>query len=280
MNILITGSGRSGSFQIRGVQLGKAIGATVLANAIDIAPFDLVVVVKRTPTDLIERIRRADVPLVWDIVDNWPQQGGGNDWSEADALAWLKAQLQWIRPTAVVAATQAMAGDVERLGVRAIALPHHAMPGIERNPIREHVRTVGYIGGPQYMRRWGDVVARECARRGWVWDTDPLSITDLDIVVGLRDQAGYPPRRWKSAVKMSNAQGSGTPFIGSPEAGYLEQSCGVERFVDTPAQLARALDALEPVAERRRCAEWMLAAAPRLPDVAARYAAWLGGLHA
>jgi hypothetical protein len=69
MNVLVTGSGRSGSWIIRGEQLGRAMGATVLANAIDIGPFDVAVVVKRPPVDLVRRIHTAAVPLVWDIVD-------------------------------------------------------------------------------------------------------------------------------------------------------------------------------------------------------------------
>ena len=52
MNLLVTGSGKSGSWQIRGVELGRAIGATVLANAIDIGPFDVALVVKRSPVVL------------------------------------------------------------------------------------------------------------------------------------------------------------------------------------------------------------------------------------
>ena len=116
MNLLVTGSGKSGSWQIRGVELGRAMGATVLANAIDIGPFDVAVVVKRPPVDLVRRIHDAAVPLVWDIVDAWPQPHG-NAWGRAEGINWLAGMISTIRPRALVAATQAMAADCKVFGL-------------------------------------------------------------------------------------------------------------------------------------------------------------------
>lgn len=272
MKVLVTGSGKSGSWQIRGEQLGMAVGATVIPNARDVAAFDLVVCVKRVSPELVDRVRAAGVPLVWDVVDAWPQPAG-NEWTEEQCRAWLKARIEQIKPDAIVTATKAMAADCG-----GFFLPHHARPSLERNPIRREVQTVGYEGG-DYLGRWRAMVEAECERRGWVFVVNPARLADVDIVVALRDAAGYAPRHWKSAVKLSNAQGSGTPFIGNREAGYLEQAIGTaEKWADTPEELKAAFDALTPHKERARAAGWMHAAAPTLSAVAQRYATWLAAL--
>lgn len=277
LNLLFTGSGRSGSWQIRGAQLGAAVGATVLPMAVDVDAFDLVVVVKRVPPELLQRLHKAGQKFVWDIVDAWPQPVG-NAWSREEALAWLRQELARVRPFAVVAATRAMAEDVRAIApdVHAFALPHHARPGIALNPLRADVATVGYEGGEAYISVWRKDVERECAARGWRFVVNPVSLSDLDIVLALRDATGYAPRHWKSNVKLANAQSSGTPFIGVDERGYTETAVvGCERIVKTPRELAAALDALRPLAERTRVSSWMRAIAPLLPAVANDYKLWL-----
>lgn len=275
MNVLLTGRGTSGSWQIRGVQLGAAIGATVVPRALDVAGFDLAVIVKRAEPDLLHRLHRAAVPIVFDVVDAWPQPVG-NYWNRAECMAWLADEVRRIQPAGLVAATRAMAKDCEVFGLPTLMLAHHARPGIERNPVRDKVRAIGYEGAERYLGRWRPMLEAECSRRGWKFVLNPPSLTDLDIVVALRHEDGYAPRNWKSGCKLSNAQGSGTPFVGCREAGYLEQAIGTaEKWADNELGLMRALDELTPHAERRRCSEWMLSAAPRLPAVASVYAEWL-----
>ena len=277
LNFLFTGSGKSGSWKIRGEQLGAAVGATALPMAVDVDAFDLVVVVKRVPPELLLRLHTAGVKFVWDIVDAWPQPNG-NAWSREEARAWLRQELARVRPFAVVAATRAMAQDVQELApaTPVIALPHHARPGIEPNPLREAVGVVGYEGGEAYIAGWRKEVERECSARGWRFVVNPSSLSQLDIVLALRDADGYAPRNWKSNVKLANAQASGTPFIGVAERGYTETALvGCERFVSSPRELSVALDALRPLAERKRVSGWMRSVAPLLPSVAHEYKQWL-----
>jgi len=275
MNVLVTGNGTSGSWAIRGVQLGEAIGATVMPRALDVAPYDLAVVVKRAPADVLVRLQRAQVPIVWDVVDAWPQPEG-NRWSRETCIGWLRGQMGKFRPVGIVAATLAMAEDCMEFGVPVLALAHHARPGLQRNPIRETVRTVGYEGAEQYISNWRPFIESECQRRGWAFVVNPENLADLDIVVALRDADGYAPRHWKSNVKLANAQGSATPFVGCREAGYQERAIGnAEKWADTPQEMRAAFDALTPQSERRRASNWMLAVAPTLEQVAARYSEWL-----
>ena len=275
MNILMTGRGTSGSWQIRGVQLGRALGATVMPEARDVAPYDAVVLVKRPTPDLLQRLHAAEVPIIWDVVDAWPQPSG-NEWSGHACRYWLRNMVEHLRPAGIVAATQKMARDLVAItDAPVIALPHHARPGLRRNPTHAEVRTVGYEGGEQYIERWRPVIEAECRRRGWSFVTQPAELADVDIVLALRDSTGYAPREWKSGVKLANAQGSGTPIVCCREAGYLETQSGGEQWADTPEQLAAAFDALTPQAARIDAARKLLAATPHLHAIAETYRQWL-----
>lgn len=280
MRVLVTGrGGESGSWKIRGEQLGRAIGATVEANANGVRWYDLAVVVKRPRADLLERLRQRGVPVVWDVVDAWPQpEGNADDWDRERCMAWLRREVQHVRPAAIVAATAGMAADCAEFGVPVLALPHHARPGIERNPIRPRVRLVGYEGGAQYLDGWREAIEQECAARGWDFTAAPRRLADLDIVLALRGQRGYAPRHWKSNVKLANAQGSGTPCILSGEAGYAWTACGAEMWADTREELSFALDDLSSYDRRAHVGRTLLSADVRLESVARVYAQWLSAL--
>lgn len=264
MQVLITGKGTSGSWKIRGEQLGRAIGATVIQDARDVAAYDLVVLVKRPPPGLLERIKKAGVPWCWDVVDAWPQPQG-NEWDRATCMAWWQSQPR----SNVIAATERMAADLGGW-----CLPHHSWPGKPVNPVRKEVKRVGYQGG-DYLGSWKRILQRECTKRGWEFIENPASLSDLDIAVALRAANGYAPRHWKSNVKLANAQGSGTPVICNRESGYIETASGAEKWADTEAELVKALDELTPHQARVEASCTLLKAAPTLEMIAKRYSQWL-----
>jgi len=272
--LLFTGRGTSGSWTIRGEQLGHALGANVIPDARHLGRFDLAVLVKRGTPDLLSYLRGAKLPVVWDVVDSWPQPLG-NTWDRDTCMRWMRAQIKQIRPIALVAATQAMAADCAEFGRPVLTLPHHARPGQRVNPIRARVRTVGYQGGPQYLGSWASVLDEACRARGWRFVINPVSLAELDIVVAVREPHGYAPRTWKSGVKAANAQGSGTPCILNREQGCIETASGAECWADTPEEMAAAFDSLIEQETRQRIAGQLLLAAPKLEDIAKVYAAWL-----
>lgn len=274
LKILVSGTGHSGSWQIRAVQLGRAIGATVIANAMDVADFDLAILVKRPRTDVIERLRACDVPIAYDVVDAWPQPAA-NEWGSGQCKAWLRERIDWMAPRLVIAATKQMAEDASSCGLPILTLPHHARPGLMRNPIREAVLNVGYEGGLNNLGGWHEMLEAECADRGWTFRVNPQKLADLDIVVGLRGHMGYAARSWKSNVKLANAQGSGTPCIMSRESGYQETASGAERWADTAEELRTCFDELTPHSARVDASEKLFAAAPKLKNVAKTYREWL-----
>ena len=274
MKIVVTGNGRSGSWVIRGDQLGKAIGAEVAPKATRIVGADLVIGVKRIDPALHRQINGSR--LVWDVVDAWPQQDGINAWTRARCMVWLTEQITAIRPHAIVAATQKMAEDVrEVFSGPVLVLPHHARPHQVLNPICHSVCNVGYEGGAQYLGQWAFDLMAECKRRRWTFSPSPVRLAHLDIVIAVRSHQGYASRNWKSNVKLANAQATGTPFIGNREAGYLETACGAELWADDMDEMRQAFDALTDQPARQAAHEKLLAARPSLEEVAATYRAGL-----
>lgn len=271
MKLLVTGKGTSGSWQIRGVQLGQAIGATVVPNAAGARGYDAAILVKRPSAALLRAV--SGVPLIWDVVDSYPQPAG-NGWDESQCKTWLRGMVREIKPAGIVAATEAMREDCAEFGIPVLALPHHARPRLRTNPIRE-LRVVGYEGNEDYLGRWREILETECRARGLKFVVNPAELAEVDIVVALRDSYGYAPRHWKSGVKLANAQGSGTPMICGRECGYLETQSGAERWADTADELRAALDWLAPREVRWDVSRRLQAAAPTLDAIAATYSAWL-----
>jgi hypothetical protein len=274
MKVLMTGRGTSGSWQIRGVQLARAMGATAEPHARNVQGLDLAVLVKRPTDDLLQRLHGAKVPLIWDVVDAWPQPAG-NAWNRTRCMEWLAGQVKAMRPAGIVAATRAMAQDCEGFGVPVLTLPHHARPGLKQNPIREDVKIVGYEGGEQYIGSWRPLVEAECLRRGWRFLVNPDELAEVDIVLALRDATGYAPRAWKSGVKAMNAKGSGTPCILNRESGYIEAATGGEYWADSIADLREAFDSLAGQEERRRAAIKLRAGTLTVEAAASIYKTWL-----
>jgi hypothetical protein len=274
--ILFTGRGTSGSWQIRGVQIGQTLVAKVQPKTPDLSDVDLAVIVKRVPDDLLEKIRRRGVPVVWDIVDAWPQPIG-NEWTERQAKDWLYAQIDRIRPIGIVSATQQMGVDCGA-DIPVLALPHHSRPGLDINPIRDCVKRIGYEGSLKHLGKWEHFYRSECKHRGWEFVPNPESMTDVDIVIAARELHGYAPRHWKSNVKLANPQGSGTPCIMPRECGYLETQSGGELWADTMEEARHALDVLTDKQERLARAKLLRSADISLQSLSKRYRKWLSQL--
>lgn len=269
-SVLVTGRGVSGSWQIRGVQLGTAIGAHVEAQALR-SKAELVIGVKRVPVAIAEAYRGR---LIWDAVDAWPQPHG-NDWDEETCLYWLAGEMARLKPIGVIAATRQMARDLAGFGVPVLWLPHHYRPGIELNPIRPTAKVIGYEGSPPYIEAWRPAIAEVCERNGLKFVLNPPQLADLDIVLALRGASGYGPRKWKSNVKLANAHGSGTPFVGAPESGYLEMMAGPEYWASNASELAVAVGHLLSRERRMHVQEQFLKARLSLEEAAEKLKAWL-----
>lgn len=242
MRILITGRGSSGSWKMRGEQLGAALGATVLPNAdaATIRAHDVVIGVKRVPLPLRDLVRQERKLFVWDVVDAWPQPEG-NHWDRLAATRWLHEAVAMYEPDGIIAATKAMENDLPDEHPRT-TIYHHGRE--TTNPLREKVKVVGYEGG-DYLGSWRGLVERHCMDRGWEFRIN-CQPQDADIQVALRNAYGHPALYWKSNVKLANCQTSGTPVIMAPEAGYLETASGGEYVVTSALSLKLSFEWLTP----------------------------------
>jgi len=275
---LFTGKGTSGSFKIRADQLGAAMGARVvpMASVEDCRSADAVVVVKRAPDVLLQNIRASGRPWIYDVVDAYPQPACGA-WGETESKAWLKEHLARLKPDAVIYPNERMSKDAGGGKV----LYHHHRPGIQRNPIRKEIRRIGYEGAPSYVDGWRKAIEAQCARLGAEFVINPVNLADVDVVLALRDKnhAGYPQRMWKSNVKLANAHGSGTPFIGMPEPGYQETASGCEYWATDSEELGRALDWLAPQSTREHVSAKFLESAITVEQAAEQCRCWIEALR-
>lgn len=250
--MLITGRGTSGSWSIRGIQLGEACGATVKPRATlaDCQAADVIMVVKRLDETLLANVWASGKPWAYDVLDAFPQPECAA-WDRSEAIAWVQKRIKLLSPTAVIWPNRRMREDCDT-GLPGLVLPHHHRPEIKRNPIREQVQVVGYEGQAAYLGGWRSVLEDECSRRGWRFTVNPANLADLDIVVAFRGEEhnGYVQRHWKSGIKISNAHGSGTPFIGARENGYIESASGAEYWADSIAELRTSFDWLTAQSSR------------------------------
>lgn len=257
MNIVMTGRGGSGSWEMRGAQLGAEIGAAVRPKLTEFSPYDVAVVVKRTPTEVIDGIRAAKIPWVYDIVDAYPQPGSCS-WDRNRCIAWVRETLVHLQPNAVIWPTKRMRDDCDPFQrVVSCVLPHHCRTNAAANPIRDKVRRVGYEGSPRYLDGWEPAIRAECARRDIEFHINPAQLSDCDVVVAFRggEWAGYSTRHWKSHVKLANCHGTGTPFVGQQESGYAENASGCEYWAESIKEFRIALDWLDERQARQSIAD-------------------------
>lgn len=277
MKVMFTGKGTSGSYRIRAEQISRAMHAqeVPLASEAELRRVDVAVVVKRLPDALLNNLRAAGIPWVWDVVDSFPQPEC-TSWSRDYAVAWVRGELERLKPHAVIWPNARMCDDVAWSGPQEV-IYHHHRPGIVRNPIRETIRTVGYEGRIDYLDGWEKGIGDACRSIGAAFTANPRHLSDVDVVLALRGPRwnGYPQQAWKSNVKLANAHGSGTPFIGMPECGYEETRTGAEYWVKTPQDLTRALHWLEAQSSREEVSERFIAAAVPVERAAEQYREFL-----
>lgn len=260
MKILFTGKGSAGSWQIRGKQLGEAVGGYALSKAsiADCQRADVIVAVKRLNHRFSDSIKLSGKPWIWDLVDFYPQPFC-TQWSKTQAIKWVQNQTQQHKPDGIIWPNQKMRDDCD-IGIPGTVIYHHHRPDIAVNPIRETILKVGYEGEPTFLGEWMDRLLQECRTRQWDFILNPPSITDLDVVFAFRGEHvnGYAQQHWKSNVKLSNAQGSGTPFVGLQECSYIETNTGGAAFVSGPTTLRKTLDGIVSRETRQEMSKLLL----------------------
>lgn len=278
MNILVVGAGK-GSWQMRGLQLGAALGARVSSSPTDADWHwaERVILIKRDGPRWIARARALNIPVVWDALDFW-QQPAENRLNPTEAMALLQAAIDQMQPALTIGATRAMATAA---GGRYVS--HHGHVDLQPTPARESCTLVGYNGDARYLGMWGQVLQAACAARGWTFVVNPPDLAAMDILVALRGGVwdGWMCRQWKSGVKLVNAWLAGRPILRQDSAASRELD-PPGSVMETVSDLAAALDAWTPVAARQAVVDMARAryATFTLDAVAAHYQHVLADLGA
>lgn len=265
--VLFVGSGQ-GSWEVRGRQIGAALGACVTCRPtpLDWRRADVAILVKRAVGYAATAPRRA--ALIWDVLDSW-RQPEENHRTTQEYAAEIQRLCVLFQIRHVIGATRQMGDDIG-----GVYLPHHARPWLELHPPRESARIVAYEGTRKYLGSWLKALEAVCHARQMRFVVNPPSIADADVVVAFRDGQWDGPlcRQWKSGVKYVNALVAGKPVITQPCAG-VDEIAPVACRVDRIDQLGAALD--EAIA--RRDEAYQLARARRqeysIEAIAARYRA-------
>jgi len=236
--ILFVGEG-AGSWEVRGRQIGKALGARVTTQPTrdDWRWADLVILVKRAVDTWGATAKAVGVPAVWDVLDYWRQPEDNQRPADA-CIADVLQRRDRYRLAGLIGATQAMADDIG-----GVYIPHHARPGLAPVAPRGRVKVVAYEGTKKYLGSWLNALTAACEARGLQMAVNPPSLAAVDVVVAFRDGKwdGWACRRWKSGVKYVNALTAGKPVLTQDTAGYQEIR-PVGLMISAADQLGAALD--------------------------------------
>lgn len=272
MNILMVGSEGKGSWKMRGIQLGGAIGArvTTAPEPWDWEWADLVVLVKRAAIRWQAEARAVKVPVVWDVLDFWAQPEE-NDLGRDALIAKVRSIQEAAGVSVLIGATRAMADDIG-----GIYLPHHCRIGLAPAQIREKAQVVAYEGQRKYLGRWAAGLEQACAALELRFVVNPPDIRAADVLVSFRDGQwdGWACQRWKSGVKHVNALVAGRPIVSQQSSAWSElKTFGAVINADTTDRLAEALRmaaSREIRSEAYECSH-KLAQTYQLPNVAREY---------
>lgn len=265
--VLFVGAGK-GSWQIRGKQLGKALGARVThaPSPDDWAWADVVVLVKHAITKFGAAAKASGAVLIWDVLDWWaqPEDNGLEMQAAVDRVHDLREQYD---VDVLIGATQQMADDIG-----GVYLPHHARPGLQPREFRDDIAVVAYEGQAKYLGSWHRVIARACQARGWAFVVNPPDLREADLIVAFRGEQWDGPicRAWKSGVKVVNALAAGRPMIGQ-DCAAMREIVPPSSTVADPSLLDAALDYWTPEARWKAQVECrQLVAAYSLDAIAQR----------
>lgn len=230
--------GEKGSWEVRGRQIGKALGGicTIRPTAADFQRADAVILIKRSIDRWGDEAIRSGLPVLWDALDFWhqPQE---NHWDRFACIADAVRRRAGL--SGIIGATKAMARDLD-----GIYIPHHSRPGLAPTPPRKQFYTVAYEGTPKYLGAWGRAIERACASLGARFIINPKSLANADVVVAFRGDPwdGWACRQWKSGVKYVNALVAGRPIMTQASAAFDEiKPVGI--VIEQPDRVAEAIQA-------------------------------------
>lgn len=232
MNILFTGGGRHGSWQMRGVQLSaQRVNWKAVPNATlrDLENVDVAIVVKHASDETLDLLHRWKGPIVYDPLDFWShfpelQKTYSRIRSAAEACSVFGSHFRRVNPALILCPTRAMADDFSGLGIPTDVLYHHFDPRLETPSIGASKRRVLYHGA-ETLGPWKMAVRASCYLNNATFVCSSAALPPAaDVLIAVRGghHTNWITTRWKSNVKAATALRLGLPFVAWPESSYLE----------------------------------------------------------
>lgn len=258
-----------GSWKIRGEQIAAQRSKWVAAGEITdnlLGEFEIFCVVKYFKPGWEELLKKHKKIVVIDVVDGWRQPADHATVKNPENAQQLfkKRWRKWRFADAFIFPTMAMKEDLHRLVPLSSVIYHHFRPGMDINPIRPNVQSIGYEGSPEFLGNWCTVLDNYCKAHNIDFIINPTSLSSIDIGVAVRgnEHDSYLTRRYKSNVKLANFYGSGTPCaVQNGQSAYHETDCDSVPFFRDKTELIAVLDLLRQdyTARKRLHEEFILA---------------------
>ena len=256
---------------MRGRQIAAVLPSARYASSIrsiDWSWPDVVVLVKRAAEVWWKEAAACGKPIVWDVLDFWPQPNANTVPVNEHRHRIAQVQRE-CRASLLIGATEAMARDIGGL-----YLPHHCRLGLAPTEPRATASVVAYDGSPRYLGSWAPAISKACEALGLQFVLNPAHLSTADILVSFRDAEwdGEVCRQWKSGVKFVNAICAGRPIV-THACAALTEIRPMSVTIDSLDALTEALDLATGPAFRERAYEDGLQRAPgfTVDAIAARY---------
>jgi hypothetical protein len=233
MNILFTGAGRHGSWQMRGIQLAAQRAswrAVSNATKTDLSNVDVVVVVKNAGDETLNLLRHWRGPIVYDPLDFWtsfPKRR--NEFTRIDSPAAaceaFGEHFRRMNPALILCPTRAMAEDIAGLGIPVDVFYHHFDPRLETIPPNTGRKKIVLCHGAPTLGLWKPALrASSFLSNAKFIATNAALPPPANVLVAVRGgrHTDWITWRWKSNIKAATALRLGLPLVAWPEASYLE----------------------------------------------------------
>lgn len=220
------GSPSAASWQMRAVQIAQNDldwQAISDPSQYDIEKAEAVVLVKRSPASVIEKLKpyQYKKPIIWDALDFWPQ---GVEMKLPQTPEEATTLLEKSRPdidlAGLICANRTMAEDCYGITPSTTWIYHQARLDAAPLPFG---KVAYYDGAVKHATEGLTKAAVILGRKGWELRVGKPE-GKAGIMLAIRDEScrSYLAWRWKSNVKAANALACRLPIFSTHERGALE----------------------------------------------------------
>jgi len=274
MRVIFTGNGpKTGTWRMRANEMASTRSTWEAIPQVDkqqLKNVEAVVLVKRIPRLLVERIHAWGGPFFYDALDFWRQ-------SMDDPFIKSRTDIQRIfqkyfdrcSPDVILCTNKLMAKDLKIFGIKTTTHYHHYEPSLIVTK-KQVSNEILYWGRRRYLGEWWDEMNEVCYRldKRFVLFSGTSRLkpyqynTNVMFAVRGGEYGTWLARRWKSGIKGIIAERLGIPYVAMPEQSYIEQA-SKNLFVfnnkeELKEAVIRAFDATDNPQIKKPCTKYSL----------------------